>query len=382
LAFEKRQFVTGVTVPAPRFKRQTSNNRNSGAVVVTNSSKASWFNVARGALAATLLAVAGGAADHAVAEIIKKEDTLRGITMTREECAARPQTVWLNVYGRDFCVRYYLSTAGGQGARPVVFLNGDSNGPISPKGWTWTDLSAGFDVDTDDLMRTADRFSKMAKTTAIYLGRIGVEGTSGNHLSRKTLLELNLMNMALDAIKQRYRFEGFHLVGQSGGSMLAFGLATMRRDLTCVISGSGRLGANSAKQQPSDPGKAFFQVMGSARMLAQNGALRMMMITDPNDQAVPAAQQTPMAQSLRQAGRAIPQFFVEATDPKHHAVVDYGVIAMAGCVLGRSDADIARAVETLVRRNAEINRRQQDEARAKNASQTAFGTMRRAPGNS
>jgi dienelactone hydrolase len=222
----------------------------------------------------------------------------------------------------------------------------------------------------------------MAKTTAIYLARIGVEGTSGNHLSRKTLLELHLMNMALEAIKQRHRFEGFHLVGQSGGSKLAFGLAAMRRDLGCVISGSGRLGVGSAKQQPNDPGKAYFEVMGSARVLAQNGALRMMMITDPADQAVPAADQTPMVQSLRQAGRAIPQFFVEATDAKHHGVVSYGVIAMAGCVLGRSDADIARALETLVRRNADTNRRQQDEERVKSASQTASGTAPRQPGRS
>src|SRR5262249_46350878 len=49
---------------------------------------------------------------------------------------------------------------------------------------------------------------------------IGVEGTSGDHRSRKTLLELHLMNAALDAIKQRYNFLGFHLVGQSGGSKL------------------------------------------------------------------------------------------------------------------------------------------------------------------
>ena len=42
----------------------------------------------------------------------------------------------------------------------------------------------------------------MARTTAIYLGRIGVEGTSGTHLSRKTLLELNLMDVALEALQR------------------------------------------------------------------------------------------------------------------------------------------------------------------------------------
>jgi pimeloyl-ACP methyl ester carboxylesterase len=224
----------------------------------------------------------------------------------------------------------------------------------------------------------------MAKTTAIVVGRIGVDGTSGNHLSRKTLLELHLMNMALEAIKQRYKFEGFHLAGQSGGSKLAFGLAAMRRDLGCVISGSGPLGAVTAKQwlRPGDPSKTYFDVIGSAGMLAQNGALRMMMITDPADQVVPAAKQTPMAQRLRQAGGAILQLFVEATDKKHHDAREYDVIAMAGCVLGRSDAEIARAVGTLVRRNADVNRLRQDEERARTTSQTASGTTLRQPGRS
>ena len=78
-----------------------------------------------------------------------------------------------------------------------------------------------------------------------------------------------------------------------------------------------------------------------------------------------------MVQTLRQAGYVVPHLLVEATDPKRHAVLDYGAIAMGGCVLGRHDDEIARAIGTLVRRNAETNRRQQDEARAKSAPQTA-----------
>jgi hypothetical protein len=71
--------------------------------------------------------------------------------------------------------------------------------------------------------------------------RIGVEGTSGNHTARKTLLELRLMNAALDAIKERYGSEGFHLVGQSGGSKLVGGLIGLRHDVACAVSGSGPL---------------------------------------------------------------------------------------------------------------------------------------------
>ena len=140
---------------------------------------------------AVALAGALTAATGAHADIIKKDDMLRGITMTRRQCDAIEQAVWVNVSGRDFCVRYYLSTAGGEGPRPVVFIQGDYFGKLDPKTWTWVDPSDAKDINTDDLVRMADGFSKMAKTTAIYLARIGVEGTSSNHTARKTLLELN-----------------------------------------------------------------------------------------------------------------------------------------------------------------------------------------------
>jgi hypothetical protein len=87
-------------------------------------------------------------------------------------------------------------------------------------------------------------------------------------------------------------------------------------------------------------------------------------------------------QTLRQAGYVVPHLLVEATDPKHHGVLDYGAIAMGGCVLGRSDAEIARAIGTLNRRNAETNQRLQDEARTKSAPQTADGAITRQPGRS
>jgi len=81
-------------------------------------------------LAAAALAVTG-----AGAEIIKKEDMLRGITTTHVQCAATAQTLWLNVDKQDFCVRYYLSTAGGEGTRPVVFLQGDHFGTLNLRTW-------------------------------------------------------------------------------------------------------------------------------------------------------------------------------------------------------------------------------------------------------
>jgi len=310
-------------------------------------------------LAITLAAAATGAG----AEIIKREDMLRGITTTRDQCAATPQTVWLNVDKQDFCVRYYLSTARGEGRRPVVFLQGDQIGQVNIRTWQWIPISEDIkatnpasyrDANTDDLMRWADAFSKMAKTTAIYLARLGVDGTSGNHVFRRTLLELHLMNAALDALKQRHGFEGFHLAGQSGGSTLVTALAGIRRDIACAVSGSGRLGRNRDVNS-EDPARTLVNPLAFVQSIAQNRSLRFIMVTDSADLKVPIRDQTPFAEEMHRAGRDIPQYFVTATDDDHHGVIGYTELVAAGCVLGKSDADIATAVGTMNKRNAAVD---------------------------
>ena len=301
------------------------------------------------------------------ADIIKKDDMLHGITIGRAECQAIRDTVWINVDGRDFCVRYYLSTAGGEGRVPVVFMQGDYLGKLDMKNMSWIDPSETTDIDTEHLMRTADAFSKMTKTTAIYLARIGVEGTSGDHRARKTVLELHLMNAALDAIKQRHNFLGFHLVGQSGGSKLVGGLIALRRDVACAVSGSGPLAPPSASKTDAgnatrDPGRIYFDPSQHIAEIAQSRALRILVVTDPTDKKVPLAQQAGFVDKMRQAGRSVPEFMVEAIDKDHHGVVVYAQLVIAGCVLGKTDAEIASAVSTIVKRNAEYNARRQKEA--------------------
>jgi len=303
------------------------------------------------------------AVTSARADVIKKDDMLRGIDMTRAQCDVIHDTVWVGVFGRDFCVRYYLSTAGGEGRRPVVFMQGDYFGNI--KNGAWVNTSDAKDINTDDLMQTADTFSKMTKTTAIYLARIGVEGTSGNHLWRKTELELALINVALDAIKHRYDFDGFHLVGQSGGSKLLGGLIELRHDITCAVSGSGRLDDVTARSKPGDPAHSYFDVAQNIPLLLQNRGLRIMLVTDPDDKSVPLAQQAGFVSKMRQSGRPVPEFMVQATDDSHHGVVAYARLVVAGCVLGKSDAEIASAVSTMVRRSAEYNARRQREIAAR-----------------
>jgi pimeloyl-ACP methyl ester carboxylesterase len=349
--------------------------------VASNTNNAAARRRAVSTIAALAMSLVALATTGAGADIIKRDDMLRGITTTREQCAATPQTLWLHVDGQDFCVRYYLSTAGGEGTRPVVFLSGDYFGTVNTKTWEWIptakDKNANVtfdptdmrDIDTDDLMKTADAFSKLAETTAIYLARMGIAGSSGHHVFRKTLLELHLMNAALDALKQRHGFEGFHLAGQSGGSSLVTGLAGTRRDIACAVSGSGRL-AKIHDTSSKDPARTMFDPLSFVPSIAQNRSMRFIMVTDKADRSVPAGQQTPFAEKMHRAGRDIPQYFVAATDEYHHGVVGYAELVAAGCALGRSDADIATAVGTMAKRNAAYNelRRKEIAVFAKNGT--------------
>jgi hypothetical protein len=338
-----------------------------------------WMARASMAMVGALSAPTGTHAD-----IIKVGDMLHGITITRAQCTAIVQAVWISADGQDFCVRYYLSTAGGEGRTPVVFLQGDRFGKLdlSTNSFPTVPEDQKKDTDTDDLLKTADGFSRMAKTTAIYLARIGVDGTSGNHVARKTWLELHLLNAALEAIKQRHGFTGFHLVGQSGGSKLVGGLIGLRRDITCAVSGSGPL-SEPVSNKTAAPDRSYFDAVDAISVAARNPSLRLFVITDPMDRAVGINQQTPYVERAREQGRPVSQLFVEATDDDHHGTVEYARVVVAGCALDRSVAEITRAVNSIVRRNADVNERKRREQAAKGsigiAARQSVPNLRNAP---
>src|SRR5207244_6761485 len=87
-----------------------------------------------GLRAAGLAAIAlSFTATPAQAHMIPVADLVRGISMNQAQCAAIPSTVWVTVTARSYCMRYYLSTVGGEGPRPVVFLQGDRLGTLEFK---------------------------------------------------------------------------------------------------------------------------------------------------------------------------------------------------------------------------------------------------------
>jgi hypothetical protein len=301
-----------------------------------------------GHLRVALIAL-GLAGSPATADIIRWQDLYSGFVLTRSQCAVIPQAVWVSPKGRSFCMRYYLSTAGGSSNRPVVFLGGDATFASMADSHKIPPANAHLeDLDTDALVRWADRISREQKTTAIFLARVGLGGSSGTHHSlRHTRLELLATNAALDEIKQRYGFEGFHIYGHSGGGNLTAGLLELREDIGCDVPAEGQLthpnphGIKVERGGSADPARQVFDVTEDVAIIARNRAARILVVTDPHDRIVTVEHQNPFVERLRKTGRQVDQFFVESNGPDHHGTSVFAAAVMRDCIRGASRDEIA-----------------------------------------
>ena len=190
------------------------------------------------------------------------------------------------------------------------------------------------------------------------------------------MLELQATNAALDAIARRHGFDGFHLVGQSGGATLVGGVLGMRRDIGCAVIGAGRV-YNPHSQWPKGPtGQTIdlFNPADGVSFIANQRNTRVMVITDPADQRVSEKNQTPFVQMLRLAGGKVDHFLVQATDEKRHGVTPYSLAVATACIRGDASQDIAqnlaKFVEKRVAAKAEQTKAEQAKTEQAKSEQT------------
>jgi hypothetical protein len=305
----------------------------------------------RSSLTATALALPLLIATPARGEIIPAQQMAQGVSITPAQCAAFQFAVWVTAANRGFCIRYYVSTVGGQGPMPIVWLSGDKLGKVDVRTRRFKDVRADQDVDTDRLQQQADNISKQAGTTAIYLARPGLDGSSGYHGYRRSWLELYAVTAALDAIKRRHGFQGFHVAGQSGGSGLIGGLMSLRQDIGCAVPGSGRLAILKPRRPEQDTSLEFFDASQAIQVIARNRNMRILVVTDPQDKRVRVEHQTSFVRALLAAGGRIDQFYVTATDENRHGVAVYTRFVVAACVRGMTNQQIMAGLGQLQERH-------------------------------
>jgi pimeloyl-ACP methyl ester carboxylesterase len=294
----------------------------------------------------------------ASAETIRFEDMRNGTQVNASQCSIHRQSVYVTVFGQGYCIRYYESTSGGQGRRPVVYLPGDRPGIVkgSPR---YDDPKFKRDDDTRRMTRDASRISEAAGTTAIYLARIGVGGSSGHHSQRRTMAELRAYSSALDVLKERYKFEGFDLIGQSGGSTLIAAMLASRTDIRCAVLGSGLLAGKRRRPRSTDPSQQPFHPEDGIAAVAKKRNARIIVITEPNDVTVPRDNQDPFVQKVRAAGGNVQQYYVRLAGARRHGVQVYSFYAVGACAQGVDDRQIASGLKKIEERViAKAERRQ------------------------
>jgi hypothetical protein len=86
----------------------------------------------RTALLSFGLAVAIGAAAEAT-PLSSDRDMVTGVSVTEADCRGLSGRLWVRAENRGFCVRFWLSTAGGSRDEALVAFNGDIGGRIDGK---------------------------------------------------------------------------------------------------------------------------------------------------------------------------------------------------------------------------------------------------------
>ena len=191
-------------------------------------------------------------------------------------------------------------------------------GPASSRAATrYDDPKFKRDDDTRRMAKAASQISEAAATTAIYLARIGVGGSSGHHSQRRTMAELSAYSLALDALKARYKFEGFDMIGQSGGATLDRGVAGIphRHPLR-----RARLGIARRKTPTPARHRSFPAAFPPGRRYCgdREEAQRCGSSLSPNrtTRTVPRENQDPFVQKVRAAGGKVQQYYVQLTNER------------------------------------------------------------------
>jgi pimeloyl-ACP methyl ester carboxylesterase len=142
----------------------------------------------------------------------------------------------------------------------------------------------------ESLQKAADNGSRLYRGPYLLIARPGTFGSSGHHVKdRRTLLEIRVAMAALDALKRRYGFKRFHLVGQSGGGHTVAGLVQLRSDIGCAVITSGSISVRSLQRDSGRPlvGKhRIYDPIDHVSTMRQRPGLRLFVVSDLKDKRV------------------------------------------------------------------------------------------------
>lgn len=264
--------------------------------------------------------------------------------LTRADCVAREGRVWAVTSDGVECIAYVASPSAQGAGTVLLYLSGDYG----------ENELAGSKQETErqSYQRRASAWAEQRGVPVVVLGRPGLMGSSGFHMLGGRRDEGQVIDAAIDALKQTLGFRQIALVGQSGGARIIAQLMVIgRRDITCAAMGSGaydlprlRDGGTTGTNIFGEPAKRFMVPMLRAGEIPVVPGRRGFVIGDPRDQVAPFSEQKAWAEKLATLGHAVLLIEVQAKDPEFHGTTDKSVLAASLCMQDKSDAEIKAAV--------------------------------------
>jgi predicted esterase len=265
-------------------------------------------------------------------------------TLTRGQCLAQPRRLWVVLEDGAECIAYIAPDSNASGSTAVVFFEGDvPDADMAPQR-----MSKMVAAYQQHVTEAQTHFG----LPFIVVGRPGLMGSSGYHLIGGLRDEGEVMNAAIDGLKQRYGYQRLALAGQSGGARIVAQLLVLgRRDIACAVMGSGAYGVPLAKRGGhiatnifGEPGRRYLVPLHQAGGIVAASDRRAFVIGDPRDVRTPFPGQREWAEKMQALGHHAVLLEGTARDSEHHGLSATALQVAAMCAGGKSDQEIAAQV--------------------------------------
>lgn len=309
---------------------------------------ASSIGSALGLAALGLLSVAPALAQpKPAAKPLSYKTELQAEAKSQALCEAVPNRIFVKSTAGSECISYFVTKGNERKRQAVLFLDGD----MALEKYSNPKLIAeSYAGNQKGLQAWADKL----KVRYVYVSRVGLNGSSGNHGDRRKPNETIVMNTAIDILKERLGLDKIALAGQSGGSTISASLLSMgRTDVSCAVLGSGAfelislhhasLIAAGSKVTKAKLTKFMYDPSSHVAEIPADPKRRVIIVGDTTDTRTPFDQQVRYANSLRERGHHALLVPIEAAGDLDHGVANYTVPTAGGCLMGTPDAKLLKA---------------------------------------
>ncbi|ADG16477.1 hypothetical protein BC1002_2425 [Paraburkholderia atlantica] len=281
---------------------------------------------------------------------------LNGSFSSREHCAQVPDSLWVEVKGKGDCIRYYAhGLSSGENPTVLVYFSGDVM-LRTAKGVRYITQSYQS-ASPKEIEKEMAGWSADAGHPALYLARPGIYGSSGDHNTRRTHREIELMERALDLLKERYNITSFILTGHSAGAQIVAALLNRRQDIAASVISSGLVSVKQVTAywefRREIPGRLLYDAQSYYDPVDEIGNIRraplpeIYLISDPEDRIVPFYSQLYYVRRLRSVGLRPHHIYAYAPGPQRHLLARHAKRAAALLAQRKSAQEIRMALAKL-----------------------------------